>query len=118
MTAPHALARHDMQANDHSPIIANRGEFVDVLRALARGRVLVRFGGAPGGGCTIDGGMVYHSYGALQRYGLIDEYDNPEGFAAVQYYRLSERGREFAQRAVAAWRQRPLIERLAVRLLG
>ena len=106
-----------MQANDRSPIIANRGEFVDVLCALARGRVLVRLGDMSGG-CTVDGGTVYHSYGALQRYGLIDEYDNPEGFAAVQYYRLSERGREFAQRAVAAWRQRPLLERLAVRLMG
>jgi hypothetical protein len=107
-----------MPATDRSsPIIANRGEFVDVLRALARGRVLVRLGGVPGG-CTIDGGIVYHSYDALQRYGLIREYDNPEGFAAVQYYRLTERGREFAQRAVAAWRQRPLLERLAVRLMG
>jgi hypothetical protein len=106
-----------MQYLDRSPIIANRGEFVDVLRALSRGRVLVRLGGTPGG-CTIDGGMVYHSYGALQRYGLIREYDNPEGFPAVQYYRLTDRGREFAQRAVLAWRQLPLLERLAVRLMG
>jgi DNA-binding MarR family transcriptional regulator len=106
-----------MQANERSPIIANRGEFVDVLRALTRGRVLVRLGNMPGG-CTIDGGMVYHSYDALRRYGLIDEYDNPDGFAAVQYYRLTERGREFAQHALAAWRRRPLLERLATRLLG
>jgi DNA-binding MarR family transcriptional regulator len=99
------------------PIIANRGEFVDVLRALARGRVLVRLSDVAGG-CTIDGSMVYHSYDALQRYGLIREYDNPDGFPAVQYYRLTEDGREFAQRAVRAWRQRPLLERLAVRLMG
>jgi hypothetical protein len=100
-----------------SPIIADRGEFVDVLRALARGRVLVRLGDH-GGGCTIDGGIVYHSYRALERYGLIREYDNPEGFPSLRYYRLSENGREFARRACDAWRRRPLLERLAVRLMG
>jgi hypothetical protein len=100
-----------------APIIANRGEFIDVLRALARGRVLVRLNDTPGG-CAIDGSMVYYSYDPLQRYGLIREYDNPDGFPAVHYYRLTEDGRAFAQRAVAAWRERPLLERLAVRLMG
>jgi hypothetical protein len=99
------------------PIIANRGEFVDVLRALSRGRVLVRLNDMPGC-CAIDGSVVYYSYDALARYGLIREYENPDGFPAVHYYRLTEDGRQFAQRAVAAWRRRPLIERLAVRLLG
>jgi DNA-binding PadR family transcriptional regulator len=70
------------------------------------------------GCCAIDGSMVYYSYDALARYGLIREYENPDGFPAVHYYRLTEDGRQFAQRAVAAWRRRPLIERLAVRLLG
>jgi hypothetical protein len=36
----------------------------------------------------------------------------------VRYFRLTERGREFAARAVPAWRRRPLLERLATRLLG
>ena len=111
------LNQTTMPDSDSEPIIANRGEFVDVLRALARGRVLVRLNGTPGC-CVIDGSMVYYSYDALQRYGLIREYENPDGFAAVHYYRLTEDGREFARRAVAAWRRRPLLERLAVRLMG
>jgi DNA-binding MarR family transcriptional regulator len=103
-----------MHAN---PIIAHRGEFVDVLNALTRGHVLVRVSDVAGG-CTIDGGMVYHSYDTLERYGLIREFENTAGFPAVQYYRLTERGREFAERACQAWRRRPLLERLATRLIG
>ena len=38
-------------------IIANRGEFVDALRALRRGHVLVR-ASESWGGCSIDGGVV------------------------------------------------------------
>jgi Transcriptional regulator PadR-like family len=98
-------------------IIADRGEFIDVLDALRRGHVLVRAGDFSGG-CTIDGGAVYRSYEPLTRYGLIREFDNPQGFAAVRYYRLTERGREFAARALQAWRSRPLVERLATRLVG
>lgn len=100
-----------------SPIIVHRGEFIDVLRALARGHVLVRTSPLSGR-CTIDGGMVYHSYHTLTRYGLVAEFDNPEGFPAVQYLRLTQRGREFAARACEAWRQRPWLERLATRLVG
>ena len=44
--------------------------------------------------------------------------DNPQGFAGVRYYRLSERGREFAERACGNWRSRPLLQRLAIRLAG
>ena len=99
------------------PIIADRGEFIDVLDALRRGHVLVRFSDLAGG-CTIDGGVVYRAYGPLARYGLIREFDNPHGFAAVSYYRLTERGREFATRALQAWRGRPLVERVATRLVG
>jgi hypothetical protein len=100
-----------------APIIAHRGEFVDVLRALSRGHVLVRLNSHVGG-CAIDGAPIYFSYPTLQHYGLIDEYENPEGFPAVHYYRLSTRGREFAQRVCAAWRSWPLLTRLATRLLG
>lgn len=98
-------------------IIADRGEFIDVLAALSRGHVLVRWSDLSGG-CTIDGGVVYRSYGPLARYGLIREFNNPQGFAPVRYYRLTERGREFAARACGAWRRRPLLERVATRLLG
>lgn len=98
-------------------IIPDRGEFVDVLSRLARGHVLVRTGEGSNG-CVIDGGIVYHSYPTLERYGLIDEFSNPHGFEHVRYFRLSERGRAFADKACTAWRQRPLLERLAMRLAG
>ncbi len=98
-------------------IIADRGEFIDVLQALTRGHVLVKLSDFSGG-CTIDGGMVYRSFEPLARYGLISEFDNPQGFAAVRYFRLSERGREFAARACQSWRRRPLLERIATRLVG
>jgi hypothetical protein len=98
-------------------IIANRGEFVDALHALRKGHVLVRVSEAAGG-CVLDGSPVYHSYPTLARYGLIDEFHNPHGFAQARYFRLSERGRAFADRACAAWRSRPLWQRLAVRLVG
>ena len=117
MSAPSCSNQTALPDRRRAPIIANRGEFVDVLRALARGRVLVRLNDMPGC-CVIDGAMVYYSYDVLQRYGLIREYENPDGFAAVHYYRLTEDGHEFARRAVAAWRRLPLLERLAVRLFG
>lgn len=98
-------------------IIANRGEFVDALRALKRGHVLVQ-ASESWGGCSIDGGAIGASFRTLADFALIDEYDNPHGFENIHYYRLNQRGREFAERAVQAWERRPLIERLAVRLLG
>ena len=104
-------------APNPAPIIADRGEFIDVLHALSRGHVLVKVSDFSGG-CTIDGGMVYRSYEPLARYGLISEFENPQGFAAVRYFRLSERGREFAERACQSWRRRPLLERIATRLVG
>jgi DNA-binding PadR family transcriptional regulator len=67
---------------------------------------------------VLDGGIVYRSYEPLVRYGLIDKFDNPRGFRDASYYRLTPRGREFAERACSAWRQRPLWQRLVVRLAG
>jgi hypothetical protein len=52
------------------------------------------------------------------RYGLVHEFDNPAGFRGARYYRLSAHGREFADRAEEAWRRRPWLERMAVRLTG
>ena len=100
-----------------NPIIPDRAEFVEALRLLARGHILVRTSESAGG-CVLDGGIVYHSYETLVRYGLIDEFDNPHGFANASYYRISDRGRDFADRAWASWRSRPLWQRLAVRLAG
>ncbi|MBI5718354.1 MAG: hypothetical protein HZC37_11800 [Burkholderiales bacterium] len=98
-------------------IIASRGEFIDVLCALRRGHVLVH-AGDHAGGWVVDGAAVYTSHEPLLRYELVQEFENPEGFEHVRYFRLSRRGRDFASRAVAAWRERPLLERLMVRLVG
>ena len=100
-----------------TPIIADRAEFVEALRLLRRGHILVRTSEAAGG-CVLDGGIVYRSYDTLVRYGLIDEFDNPHGFPNASYYRITERGRDFADRAWESWRSRPLWQRLAVRLAG
>ncbi|HMO48609.1 MAG TPA: hypothetical protein PKB14_21605 [Rubrivivax sp.] len=98
-------------------IIPDRGEFIDALQALRRGRVLVRVSGFSGG-CTLDGAPLYSAHRTLLDYGLVREFDNPQGFAAVRCCRLSERGRDFAERCCEAWRRRPLLQRLAVRLAG
>lgn len=98
-------------------IIADRGEFVDVLRSLRRGHVLV-CAGEGAGTAVVDGAIVYRSVDPLLRYGLVDEFDNPEGFEGARYYRLSVRGREFAERACAAWQRQPVLARLATRLAG
>jgi hypothetical protein len=98
-------------------IIADRGEFIDALRALRRGRVLVRVSDISGG-CTLDGAPLYSAHRPLIDYGLIREFDNPHGFTGVRYYRLSDRGRDFAERACENWRRRPLLQRLAARLAG
>ncbi|MDP1648742.1 MAG: hypothetical protein Q8M01_11160 [Rubrivivax sp.] len=98
-------------------IIPDRGEFVDALRQLRRGRVLVRAADTDDR-CLLDGSFVYSAYRPLARYGLIDEFPNPDGCPNVHYYRLNPRGREFADRAFATWRRQPLLRRLAVRLTG
>lgn len=102
---------------EREPIIADRGEFIDVLGALHRGHVLVRVSDVVGG-WTIDGYPVYRAHEPLARFGLIREIENPEGFPSVRYYRLTAHGRAFADRACRAWQQRPWHERLWVRALG
>jgi predicted transcriptional regulator with HTH domain len=98
-------------------IIPDRGEFVDALQRLSRGCVMVKVSDFSGG-CVLDGAPVYTAHRALLQYGLLSEFDNPQGFANVKYYRLNEHGRAFAERACAQWRRRPLLERLATRLVG
>ena len=98
-------------------IIADRAEFVDALSLLHRGHVLVRTSPSAGG-VVLDGAPLYHSWETLSEYGLIDEFDNPEGFPHASYYRLSDRGRHFAEQALTAWRAQPLWRRVAVRFTG
>lgn len=98
-------------------IIPDRAEFIDVLNRLRAGHVLVKTGEGSGS-CVVDGGVVYHSYPTLLNYRLIDEFRNPFGFAFARYFRLSPSGREFAERACSTWQRRPLLERMALRLVG
>jgi hypothetical protein len=102
---------------DTQPIIPDRGEFIDALERLRRGHVLVKASESTGS-CVLDGAIVYRSVEPMLRYGLIDEFDNPQGFHHARYYRITPRGKAFAERACRAWRQRPLWQRLAVRLAG
>lgn len=98
-------------------IIPDRAEFIEALDSLRRGHVLVRTGDSALG-CILDGAFVHHSFQTLLAYGLIAEYDNPFGFPGVEYYRITEQGRRFAARAWDHWRERPIWERLVVRLIG
>ena len=98
-------------------IIPDRGEFIDVLGALARGHLLVQ-AGQHAGGWRVDGGAVYSAYDTLLEYELVQPVEPPPDAPHLHCYRLSDQGRRFARSAVAAWRKRPLHERLLVRLLG
>jgi hypothetical protein len=100
-----------------APRIVRCGEFIDALHLLRRGRLLVRVGDGTAGCTMVDGAPLWHSFDTLWRYGLIDEFDNPDGFAGVRYFRISARGRDFAARAWSAWRQRPWWQRLWLRLV-
>ncbi|MBI3154049.1 MAG: hypothetical protein HYZ20_01420 [Burkholderiales bacterium] len=106
-----------MPRSSPSPIITDRAEFIDALHLLARGRVLVQIGDG-GLGWALDGAPVRFCAPTLTSYGLVDEFDNPEGFPGVRYYRLTERGQRFAEQAWRAWRRRSLVERALVRLVG
>jgi hypothetical protein len=110
-------ASHQVRSMPDARIIPDRGEFVDALRALRRGHVMVAVHDQAER-CVIDGIVVYHSAPTLLRYGLVKRFDNPDGFPGIGYYRLSREGHAFAERALGSWRRRPLLERLAVRLAG
>jgi len=99
------------------PIIADRGEFIDALTHLRRGCVLVR-PDPTDERCVLNGSTLYTAFKPLASYGLIEEFANADGFEHVQYYRLNPRGRAFADRACREWKQRPLLQRLAMRLTG
>ena len=58
------------------------------------------------------------SFRSLDAYGLVEEFDNPDGFEGLHYYRLTSDGEQFAERALAAWCERPWHQRLMLRLRG
>lgn len=97
--------------------LVNRGEFIDALAALCRGNVIVVLDDGSDA-CVLDGVRLMWSLPPLMAYGLVAEFVNPRGFAGARYYRMTEAGRQFADDALAAWRARPLHERLAIRLFG
>jgi hypothetical protein len=98
-------------------IIPDRAEFIDALHQLRRGRTLVR---APDDTqrCVLDGAVLYTAYAPLAAYGLLEEVRKPSEVSRLHCYRLSARGRAFADRACSEWKRRPLLQRLAVRLTG
>lgn len=98
-------------------IIADRAEFVDVLDLMRRGYLLVQNGDGDDC-CLLSGARVVHSMPTLRAYGLIDPVRLPGQRPRTQCYRLSSRGHHFAERAWSEWKRKPLLHRLAVRLLG
>ena len=99
------------------PIIADRAEFVDALHLLRRGHLLVQSGEGTGS-CVLGGAVVYHSVPTLLAYGLLDPVQERELPAQTRCYKLSPRGRHFADRAWTEWKRKPLLQRMAVRLMG
>lgn len=98
------------------PIILNLSEFIDALDALYQGQVIVVFD-AEAQSCVLDGVQLLCAFPPLRDYGLVAEFDNPDGFPGLRYYRMTEVGTAFADKALAAWRARAWHERLAMRLL-
>jgi hypothetical protein len=99
------------------PIIPDRAEFVDVLSLMRRGHLLVQNGDTDSC-CLLSGAPIYHSMPTLRAYGLIDPVTVPDQRPRTKCWRLSPRGRDFADRATREWRRKPLLQRVAVRLLG
>lgn len=99
-------------------VIADRGEFIETLKRLRRGEVLVHSDDADDERCLIEGQVMWTSWKPLRDYGLLDEVPRGPRDGRIHCYRLSPRGREFADQACQAWRQRPLWQRLLVRLVG
>ena len=106
-----------MHRPESRPIIADRAEFVDALSQLVRGHVLVRVNDASWG-CRLNGAPLRWSFGTLLQFGLIARFDNPSGFRGVDYYRITDSGRWFAEQALAVWRSLPVWRRTLVRLTG
>lgn len=104
------------------PVIADTGEFIDVLQLLRRGRLLVHSDLPPGRWLIDGGGLVYHAHQPLTDFGLLEELPPPAGATVhaphLHWYRLSPRGLGFAARACAQWKARPLWQRCWLRIVG
>ncbi len=98
-------------------IIPDRAEFVDVLNLMRQGHLLVQ-NGETDSCCLLSGAPIYNSMPTLRAYGLIDPVKLADPCPNTRCWGLSPRGRDFAERATQAWRRKPLLQRMAVRLLG
>ncbi len=107
-TPPRALPR----------LIPDRAEFIDALARLRKGQLLVHADDSADERCLIEGQVLYTSWKPLSDFGLLDELPRQPRQGRIHCYRLSPRGRDFADRACRTWRQRPLWQRLLVRLTG
>jgi len=99
------------------PLIPDCGEFIDAIALLRRGRLLVHSADDADERCIVGGHLLYTAWRPLHDYGLLDELP-PEPRSKLHTYRLSPRGRDFAERAWAEWKRRPLLQRLAARISG
>jgi hypothetical protein len=99
-------------------IIPDRAEFIDALARLRRGELLVHSDNDDDERCLIEGQVLYTSWKPLSAFGLLDELPPQPRQGRLHCFRLSPRGRDFADRACAAWKQTPLWQRLAVRITG
>jgi hypothetical protein len=121
--SPHRASAHHEGAPAPGPVpedslIADRGEFIDALARLRRGQLLVHSADRSDERCLIEGQMLYTSWKPLSRFGLLDELPAGPREGRMRCYKLSPRGRDFADRACQAWKARPLWQRLAMRLGG
>lgn len=125
--SPHRASAHRESAPATEPaldpgpddtLIADRGEFIDALARLRRGQLLVHSADRSDERCLIEGQMLYTSWKPLSSFGLLDELPAGPREGRMRCYKLSPRGREFADRACQAWKTRPLWQRLAMRLGG
>ena len=98
--------------------IPDCGEFIDAIALLRRGRLLVHSNDEADERCIVDGHLLYTAWRPLHDYGLLDELPHEPGHGKLHTYRLSPRGRDFAERAWAEWKRRPLLQRLAARIAG
>lgn len=115
-TAPRRADASGREPSAPTCWIADRGEFIDALGRLRRGEVLVHADDEDDERCILDGQVLYASWRPLSRFGLLDELPRHPRDGRLHCYRLSPRGREFADRSIAAWKARPLWQRLAMRL--
>jgi hypothetical protein len=99
-------------------LIPDRAEFIDALTRLRRGELLVHSADTSDERCLIEGQVLYTSWKPLSDFGLLDELPRQPRQGRIHCYRLSPRGRDFADRACTAWKKKPLWQRLAVRLAG